>query len=141
MNAQMKVFFDTDCLLHNPPHEFLSGKQVSYYEAPIRILQIKEALETSPLLFQFAQTDLDIDVKKYALDVHTSDYLAYLEHAYTEWIRDGNDKVFTYTYRDRKRPELRNIDATDTEWCLSRDVSTPKSCCSVRRAGKTRPNR
>lgn len=101
----MKVFFDTDCLLHNPPHEFLSGKQVPYHEAPARILQIKEALERDPLLFQLAQTDLDIDVKKHALDVHTPDYLEYLEHAYAEWIKDGNDKVRTCTYRDWKCPE------------------------------------
>lgn len=120
----MKVFFDTDCLLHNPPFEFLSGKLVPYYELPKRILQIKEALQRHPQLFQLAQTDLDIDVKKHVLDVHTPDYLEYLEHAYTEWIRDGGDKVRTHICRFWV---LLTLIAAITECRVSGDLSPPET--------------
>jgi acetoin utilization deacetylase AcuC-like enzyme len=91
----MKVFFDCDCLLHDPPHEFLSGRPVPYYEAPRRILLIKEALEKHPALFRVVATDLNIDVKTHILKVHSAEYLAYLEKAYAEWVKDGGDKVRT----------------------------------------------
>jgi acetoin utilization deacetylase AcuC-like enzyme len=91
----MKVFFDNDCLLHNPPHEFLSGKPVPYFEAPIRVLNIREALSQHPTLFQISpiDPDTDINVREHILKVHTDDYLKYLESAYQEWIKDGGDKV------------------------------------------------
>jgi acetoin utilization deacetylase AcuC-like enzyme len=95
----MKVFFDNNCLLHDPPYEYLSGKQVPYFEVPERITRIKQILEQHPAIFQFANADPDIDLEKHILRVHTPEYLNYLEHAYDEWTIDGGDKV-TISYID-----------------------------------------
>jgi hypothetical protein len=40
----MKVVHLDDCLLHNPPREILSGKEISYFESPTRYLAIRDAL-------------------------------------------------------------------------------------------------
>ena len=86
----MKVFFDEECLLHNPPHEFLSGKLQHYYEAPRRLLEIRQALEENAI-FHIENADRSIDAKKHALQVHSDDYVEYLETAFRLWVEDGGD--------------------------------------------------
>lgn len=86
----MKVFFDEKCLLHDPPYEFLSGKLQQYYEIPKRLLQIRQALEENAN-FQIENADRSIDVKKHASQVHSEDYMEYLETAFLLWVEDGGD--------------------------------------------------
>lgn len=86
----MKVFFDEECLLHNPPYEFTSSKLVTYYETPKRLSLIRQALEEDPG-FQIENADHSIDVRKHALRVHSEDYIEYLESAFGLWAKDGGD--------------------------------------------------
>jgi acetoin utilization deacetylase AcuC-like enzyme len=86
----MKVFFDEECLLHHPAYEFLSGKLESYFEAPKRLLQIRQALEEDAI-FQIENADRSIDVQKHALQVHSEDYIEYLESAFRLWVEGGGD--------------------------------------------------
>lgn len=86
----MKVFFDEECLLHDPPYEILSGKPHPYYEAPKRLLQIRQALEENEV-FQIEDVDRSVDTKKHALQVHSEDYVEYLETAFRLWAEDGAD--------------------------------------------------
>ena len=86
----MKVFFDEECLLHDPSYEIISGKLQPYYESPERLLQIRRALEGNPI-FQIENADRSIDVRKHALQVHSEDYLEYLETAFQLWVEDGGD--------------------------------------------------
>ena len=86
----MKVFFDEKCLLHNPPHEILSGKLQCYYELPKRLLEIRKALEEHGA-FKIENADPSIDAKSHALRVHSEDYVEYLETAFRLWIEDGGD--------------------------------------------------
>lgn len=86
----MKVFFDEECLLHNPPYEFLSGKLVPHHEAPKRLSLIRQALEEDPG-FQIENADRSIDVRKHALLVHSEDYIEYLESAFELWAKGRGD--------------------------------------------------
>jgi acetoin utilization deacetylase AcuC-like enzyme len=86
----MKVFFDEECLLHDPPHEILSGKLEPYFEAPKRLLQIRQALEENAL-FRIGNADRSIDAKTHALQVHSEDYVEYLETAFRLWVEEGGD--------------------------------------------------
>ena len=86
----MEVFFDEECLLYNPPYEILSGKLQSYYETPKRLSQIRETLE-GEATFQIRNPDRSIDVRKRALQVHSEDYIQYLESAFQLWVDGGGD--------------------------------------------------
>lgn len=86
----MRVFFDEECLLHHPPYEFLSGKVQTYYETPERLLQIRQALEGHDI-FKIEYSDRSIDVQKHALQVHSEDYIEYLECAFRLWVEGGGD--------------------------------------------------
>ena len=89
----MKVFLDKECLLHNPPHEIISGKLQYYHEAPKRLLEIRKALEGNAI-FQIENADRSIDAKKHALQVHSEDYIEYLETAFQLWVEgEGDPKV------------------------------------------------
>jgi len=86
----MKTFFDEECLLHDPAYEIISGKLHPYYEAPKRLLQIRQALEENTV-FRIENADHSIDTKKHALQVHSEDYVEYLETAFQLWVEDGGD--------------------------------------------------
>ena len=88
--TMMKVFFDEECLLHDPPYEILSGKFQSYYETPKRLLQIRQALEENPT-FQIENADRSIDTREHVLRVHSDDYVYYLENAFRLCVEDGGD--------------------------------------------------
>ena len=92
--ATMKVFWHNETLLHNPPHEILSGRLVPYLESPDRVQTIKGALEQSDA-FEIvpAEDNWPEDVKEHILAVHSKDYVDYLETIYDEWIAIGGDRV------------------------------------------------
>lgn len=93
----MKVFWDPDCLLHNPPYELLSGDKIPYIESPNRLELIKKALEEYPSLFSLelasCSSSKDSDVTRYVEMVHSREYLNYLSHAYDNWVRIGGSTV------------------------------------------------
>jgi len=98
----MKVFWNPDCLLHNPPYGIFSGKKVPYYESPARLQLIKKELEEHPSLFavELASSsgssesqDLKLDISRYVQMVHGHDYLRYLSNAYDNWVRSGGSTV------------------------------------------------
>jgi acetoin utilization deacetylase AcuC-like enzyme len=92
----MKVFWDPNCLLHDPPYEILSGYKVPYFESPSRLQVIKKELEEYPSLFQIELTDSSsgsIDILSHIEMVHGRGYLSYLRNAYEEWVRDGGSAV------------------------------------------------
>ncbi|KAH9948202.1 hypothetical protein B0H21DRAFT_876236 [Amylocystis lapponica] len=86
----MKVFYNPDCLLHNPPHEILSGKLVPYLESPDRLTRIKHVLESKG--FQVLQP-IDRSDPKWPLEhvfkVHDPDYIRYLETIYEQWVEES----------------------------------------------------
>ena len=93
----MKVFFDEECLLRDPPYEIPSAeiRIRSCYEAPNPLRQICQALEDD-VIFQIEGADRSIDAKEHALQVHSEDYVEYLETAFRLWVEDGGDpKVST----------------------------------------------
>ena len=90
----MKVFWHAESLLHDPPHEILSGRLVPYLESPDRLQKIKTTLEQDDSFeIVSAQDDWPPDVKDYILAVHSKEYLEYLETIYDEWVAIGGDKV------------------------------------------------
>ena len=105
----MKVIHHPDCLLHNPPHEILSGKLVPYAESPDRIQLIRDALDQSGQFDLSDSLDHDLDVRKCILDVHDIDYISYLKTAYVDWVNDGGSKVnATLTSRMNPHRKLSN---------------------------------
>lgn len=112
----MKVFFDEECLLHNPPYEILSGKIVTYYESPSRLLEIRRALEENDI-FQIENADRSIDVQGHALKAHSANYIEYLESAFKLWVEGGGDpkvqtvlmfvsmKVLAHQFQDQLFPD------------------------------------
>jgi hypothetical protein len=92
----MKVFWDFDCLLHNPPYEILSGDKIPYIETPARLQVIKEELEKHPSLFSFqsaSSSSQNLNVARYIGMVHSREYLGYLANAYENWVQSGGSKV------------------------------------------------
>ena len=90
----MKVFWHAESLLHDPPHEILSGRLVPYLESPDRLQKIKTALEQDDSFeLVLARDDWHPDVKDHILAVHAKDYVEYLETIYDEWVAIGGDKV------------------------------------------------
>ena len=86
----MKVFFDNECLLHNPPQEIVFGKLQHYYEVPKRLLEIRQVLEGNAI-FQIEDADRSINAREHALQVHSEDYVEYLETAFRLWVEGGGD--------------------------------------------------
>jgi hypothetical protein len=93
----MKVFWDPDCLLHDPPHEILSGDKSPYLESPFRLQSIKDELEGNPFLFTLESTsssqNAGLDITRYVEMVHSREYLDYLRNAYDNWVRSGGSTV------------------------------------------------
>ena len=98
----MKVFWNLDCLLHNPPYEILSGDKLPYFESPLRLQLIKKELEGHPSLFTFesisessssSSQNSKIDISHHVQMVHSPGYLRYLGNAYDDWVRSGGCTV------------------------------------------------
>ena len=90
----MKVFWHDSTLLHNPPHEILSGRLVPYLESPDRLHKIRASLEELGIFEIIPVQDGDWhDVQDHILAVHSADYVDYLRMIYDEWVAVGGDKV------------------------------------------------
>lgn len=94
----MKVFWNPDCLLHDPPYEFLSGDRLPYFESPLRLQLIKKELEEHPSLFTFesissSESESTLDILRYVQMVHSPGYLRYLGNAYDNWVGSGGSTV------------------------------------------------
>jgi hypothetical protein len=101
----MKVFWDPDCLLHNPPYEILSGDKIPYIESPSRLQLIKKALEENPSLFSFeSASSSSQDVVRCCEMVHSHEYLNYLSHAYDNWVQTGGNMVTLPAFADDEPP-------------------------------------
>ncbi|KAH9923199.1 uncharacterized protein BXZ73DRAFT_51057 [Epithele typhae] len=99
----MQVFWDDDALLHDPPHEILSGRLVPYLESPDRLHNIRAALEAGR---DFTITPADgewPDILDRIRAVHSEDYTEYLATIHEEWTAVGGDKtaVFPETFLHR----------------------------------------
>ncbi|KAI1786800.1 hypothetical protein LXA43DRAFT_897299 [Ganoderma leucocontextum] len=109
----MKVFWDSKSLLHDPPHEILSGRLVPYLESPDRLRKIKAALgQDDSFEIVPAEDDWPLDIKAYILAVHSEDYVEYLETIYDEWVAIGGDRsaVFPETFRHRSMQSVGSHD-------------------------------
>jgi hypothetical protein len=100
----MKVFWDPDCLLHNPPYEILSGDKIPYIESPARLQLIKKALEECPSLFSFESASSSSQDVACCEMVHSCEYLNYLSRAYDNWVRTGGSTVTLPTFADDGPP-------------------------------------
>jgi hypothetical protein len=97
----MKVFWDPNCLLHDPPYEIVAGDKVPYFESPTRLQVIKKELEQYPSSFTIelasssseSSLNLPMDISHYVQMVHSEEYLRYLRNAYDNWVRSGLNTV------------------------------------------------
>jgi len=88
----MNVFYSKECLLHDPPFEILSGEKVPYFEKPKRLTIIEGELRSNNFVIS-EDLDWDINLKEHILNVHSAEYLNYLETAYESWVREGGSKI------------------------------------------------
>lgn len=90
----MKVFYDLDCLLHDPPHEILSGRLVPYLESPDRVRRIKDALTKSGSFeLHLPEQSWPHDILHYVRMVHSEDYVNHIKTIYDEWVAEGGDEA------------------------------------------------
>lgn len=93
----MLVFHTPLSLLHNPPHEILSGCVQPYFESPERYFRILTTLLKSTA---FEGRTLEWPVEEVVTEevleairpVHDERYLAFLAEIYDEWIAEGGSK-------------------------------------------------
>ncbi|BGP27799.1 acetylpolyamine aminohydrolase [Rhodotorula toruloides] len=93
----MLVFHTPLSLLHDPPHEILSGCVQPYFESPERYFRILTALLKSTA---FEVRTLDWPVDEVVTDqvvrtlgaVHDEQYLSFLADIYGEWVAEGGSK-------------------------------------------------
>ncbi|KAF8583540.1 Arginase/deacetylase [Ramaria rubella] len=140
----MKVVHSDDCLLHNPPHEILSGKHIEYLESPARYLAIRKALAQRDYetdndgSFEFVEAQTDFETYEHITSVHTPEYVEYMKTAYEEWTRDGGDRaaVLPDTFAHAKLAQFQNYDVSQLPIIAKAgerfDLSTPIT------AGKSR---
>lgn len=122
---RLRVLHSPLSLLHNPPHEILSGALQPYFESPDRYHRILDALfpsrasteimsSNAPALWaQVEFEDVELDWKAGQVGepwvlaaigaVHSKDYLAFLEGVYREWIAEGGSKVHRRGLSYRRR--------------------------------------
>ena len=100
--STMKVFWHNDTLLHDPPHEILSGRLVPYLESPERLLRIRRTLEDRGIFEIVAIKDdwSSQEIHELILAVHSADYVDYLKTIYDDWVAIGGDKVCLHSSFD-----------------------------------------
>ena len=98
--AIMRVYWHPGTLLHNPPHEILSGRLVPYLESPDRLDKIRQALEQGDIFDIISVEDdwSDEELNQHILAVHSSEYVKYLRTIYDEWVAIGGDRVCVYMH-------------------------------------------
>ncbi|KAI0352281.1 Arginase/deacetylase [Trametes cingulata] len=112
----MKVYHDADCLLHDPPHEILSGRLVPYLESPSRVQCIKDALaKAESFQFKPSETEWPWDIVDYVRMVHAEDYVNHVKCIYDEWVAAGGDEsaVFPETFLHRELSTGRAVGASN----------------------------
>ncbi|EGU10996.1 putative acetylpolyamine aminohydrolase [Rhodotorula toruloides ATCC 204091] len=93
----MLVFHTPLSLLHDPPHEILSGCVQPYFESPERYFRILTTLLKSTA---FEERTLEWPVKEVVTEevleairaVHDERYFAFLAEIYDEWVAEGGSK-------------------------------------------------
>lgn len=94
----LPVFHTPLSLLHDPPHEILSGQIQPYFESPARHRRILAVLLDSPGFVEHKEiwTKEDV-VTDELLDavraVHDEEYVDFLREVYVDWVREGGSKV------------------------------------------------
>ncbi|BGP51881.1 hypothetical protein JCM10450v2_007841 [Rhodotorula kratochvilovae] len=102
----MLVFHTPLSLLHNPPHEILSGCVQPYFESPERYHRILAALlfvaptsaPDSPVAFEerrleWAREEVHTpELERAVRAVHDAEYLAFLDEVYNEWVAEGGSR-------------------------------------------------
>lgn len=112
----MLVFHSPLSLLHDPPHEILSGCLQPYFESPERYYRILSAL-VGPTLSSAAAAAtaagshvgpwraeerrlewtrdevLTSELDRAVRAVHDGEYLDFLREIYDEWVAEGGSKV------------------------------------------------
>ncbi|KAJ7246514.1 putative acetylpolyamine aminohydrolase [Mycena rebaudengoi] len=85
-------------LLHDPPHEILSGALQPYFESPERYHRILNELASStnytPISFDWKREGIQEEWLMTALRaIHPQEYLDFLAHIYEEWIKEGGSRA------------------------------------------------
>ena len=85
----MLTFFSDSHHAHAPQYEFFRGERVPCFETPARAEYVKARLSERGHVLRTPQADSRGVLAK----VHTARYLAFLEHAWRDWValEDGND--------------------------------------------------
>ena len=86
----MIVFFNDNHQAHAPAHEFFRGERVACFETPARAEHVKARLTERGHGLQSP----DVDSRAVLVRVHTPRYLAFLEHAWRDWLAlaPGNER-------------------------------------------------
>lgn len=96
---KIPIVYSPLSLLHNPPHEILSGCVQPYFESPERYHRILSALLDDSSRYTAHELEVTRDrvetkeLKEAVARVHEEDYLVFLEEIYEEWIKEGGSKV------------------------------------------------
>lgn len=97
--ARFPVFHTPLSLLHDPPHEILSGCVQPYFESPERYHRILDALledqdtyEEYKMPWKAGEVDTD-ELREAVRRVHDEDYSDFLREIYDEWVAEGGSKV------------------------------------------------
>ncbi|GAA5915680.1 hypothetical protein JCM5296_003491 [Sporobolomyces johnsonii] len=97
-------------LLHDPPHEILSGRRQPYFESPERYHRILDGLLSSGRGADAAFDEVKLDWQPEEVEteelrcavaaVHDVDYLTFLREIYDEWVAQGgsNEAVLPETF-------------------------------------------
>ena len=85
----MLTFFSDSHHAHAPQYEFFRGERVPCFETPARAEYVKARLSERGHALRTPHADSRGVLAK----VHTARYLAFLEHAWRDWValEDGND--------------------------------------------------
>lgn len=85
----MLTFFSDSHHAHAPQYEFFRGERVPCFETPARAEYVKARLSERGHVLRTPHADSRGVLAK----VHTARYLAFLEHAWRDWVvlEDGND--------------------------------------------------
>lgn len=103
----MKVYYDLDCLLHNPPHEILFGKLVPYLECPDRVRRIKDALtKNGSFELHPSEQDWPHEILHHVRMVHSEDYVNHIKNIYHEWAAEAGDEVRSSPWTKQLFPVL-----------------------------------
>jgi acetoin utilization deacetylase AcuC-like enzyme len=103
----MITIYDDTHRYHDPPHNFEDGRLVESAERPLRAAVLLQALQSSGLGPVLPRRSFGAEA---LAAVHSPTYLAYLEHAYENWVQAGGDpaaalpSTFAVRWMDNYQP-------------------------------------